>query len=114
MAAGRAEAQLPAGLRSSRPVIRADRRPTLSPYLFLADPNAGNLTGRYFLQVRPRLEIRRNEALLGQSLLNVHRDVQQLERRQEELIQDPSSLLTPTGVTAGFMTHGRYFGAGRR
>lgn len=112
MATARAEAQAPAGLtgQSSRPAVRADRRPTISPYLFLTDPNRNNITGRYFLQVRPRVEFRRNQALLGESLNNVQREVREIGDRQQQLIQDPSSLLTPTGVTAGFMTHGRYFG----
>lgn len=111
-ATSQAEAQLPQGLtgQSSRPAVRADRRPTISPYLFLTDPNTNNIAGRYFLQVQPRVEFRRNQALLGQSLSNVQREVRAIGDRQQQLIQDPASLLTPTGVTAGFMTHGRYFG----
>lgn len=96
-----------------RPVRRAER-PTLSPYLNLLRTDRGGFGSELFLEVRPRFRalnaigrgLRANEAL--------RRDQARTQQQLGRLVRSLTSQLGTTGHSAGFMTHRRYFGTGRR
>lgn len=93
--------------QATRPRLHGNKGPSISPYLNLLDsPN--RIGFQYFGRVRPERELRARENALRRSF----QDFESQYRRREHEAQLQSELL-PTGFTASFMTHGKYFGAGQ-
>lgn len=83
-------------------------RPPTSPYLNLLRDGGQNLGFNYHRLVRPELEFRQHN-------LEQFRDLQGVERRQEQTergVQTLWSQLGPTGHSTSFQSYGGYFGGG--
>lgn len=76
--------------------------PTLSPYLDYFRRDVG-LTNSYYNFVQPKRQ-------LDQALREQRDAIQQLSNSVEN--QQRATLARPTGIGAGFMNHGSYFGGG--
>lgn len=80
------------------------RRPSVSPYLNLL--RGGNAAVNYYGIVRPQNEFRAAGNVFAN---NTQRMQSQLNQQSRALEQSEISQLRPTGHTASFNTHARYF-----
>lgn len=94
--------------RSFGPALLPNQRPTTSPYLNLLNNNGLGFGFNYFQFVRPQMEFRRNNALLGRSVTSIQ---QELQQEQTQIQREQGAGLTATGHTATFMNYGGYFPA---
>ena len=80
-------------------------RPTTSPYLFLLNRDNAGVGFNYYRNVRPEMEWRRENAAQFQSLNQMQNEL----NTQRDLLQSPTSQLSPTGHRTSFMNYGGYF-----
>jgi hypothetical protein len=100
----------------TRRAVRATERPAISPYLDLLGRDGTDFSARYFLRVRPEVQWRQQAGLARRSIESLRRDQLKAQRellRTQRDLRSLTSLLGGTGHSAGFMTHRKYFGAGR-
>lgn len=79
------------------------QRPTTSPYLnLLRGPGGGGLGFNYYQRVRPQFDYLETTQRLSRSL-------NQVERRQSQMLQQLETGRSPTGHPTAFQNYGGYY-----
>lgn len=103
--------------RYTRPRLRAYQRPALNPYMDLLSNQRGSTGNRsfgfeYFRRVRPELQLRRQDAILQESVQRLNTEL--IQQRQQLQQRRAGSQMSGTGHTTYFMNYSGYYNFGRR